>query len=330
MKKITITILAAALLVAGYFAFTGAGTSAAAPNARVVTADKLAHNVKNDDAPVVLFTKDLSPDGLLRIYEALGRKPQGKVAIKLTFEAPGDPHLDPKMLKKLRDKVNGTFVDCNGFTPPRNSTAGHLEVAKQHGFTAVGPVDILDSEGTLDMPVKNGKHLKYHRTGSHFANYGSVISIVHFKPHHIQVYGGTMKNLTICLGSISGKGIIHSAGANENGYSEASERDDFLESMADAVKAALDYRKDRWVFINVLNNFEPDDGCEDAPHLKDIGIIASLDPVALDQAAIDFTYGAAPSAATRRHWEEIHDAKVLGFAESAGCGKRNYRLVSID
>lgn len=288
----------------------------------------LAHQVQDTDAPVVHLIRKVDEDAMLQAYESTGRQLAGKVGIKLTFETPGGPYLNPQFLSKVRQKVDGTFLDSNGFTPPRNTTEGHLRVAKEHGFTAVGPVDILDAEGEMDIPVINGKYLKYHRTGSHFANYDSMLSVVRFKAHHIRDYGGTLKNLTICLASISGKAIIHSAGREEVSYSPA-DMEEFLESMADAAKAAVDAKKDRWVFLNVLCGLQPDDDCEDAKPLADIGILASLDPVAVDQAAVDFTFGAAPSEAVRQKWEEKHNVRLLQYAEERGLGKRHYRLEEI-
>lgn len=289
----------------------------------------LLYQVTDASAPEVFISRQLSADSLLRAYEATGRELTGKVGIKLTFETPGGPYLDPQLLKSLRDKVDGTFMDSNGFSAPRNTTEGHLKVARDHGFTAVGPIDILDADGELDLPVEDGKYLSYHRTGSHFAQYDSVLSIVRFKAHHIRDYGGTLKNLTICLASTSGKAIIHSAGRNESGYSPAG-MEEFLESMADAAKAAVDYRKDRWVFVNVLTGLTPDDDCEDAKPLPDIGVLASLDPVALDQAAVDLTFGEAPSDEARARWEEKHNTRLLKYAEERGVGKRHYRLTEID
>lgn len=314
-------------LAALSLAFGGAAHAAEAAGG--ADFEKLAHRVTGAGAPAVYFTKDVSAAGLVKVYEVLGHSSRGKVGIKLTFETPDGPYLSPALLKGLRDKVNGTFIDSNGLTPPRDTTAGHLKLAAEHGFTAVGHVDILDAEGELDMPVTGGRYLKYHRTGSHFAGYDSVVSVVRFKPHHIRDYGGTLKNLTICLASISGKCNIHSAGRTDSGYSPA-EMDEFLESMADAAKAALDYKKGRWAFINVLAAIEPDDSCAGTKPFGDIGILASLDPVAADQAAVDITFGAAPSAAVREEWERTHNTRVLGYAEAAGVGKRNYRLVSAD
>jgi len=289
---------------------------------------ELAHQVQDTNAPVVYYTKSANAQGLLKVYEALNQQPSGKVGIKLSFEAPGASHLDPQMLKPLVDKVQGTFIDSNGFTSPRDTTAGNLKVAQEHGFSAVGPVDILDSEGEIDLPVVGGKHLKFHRTGSHFANYDTLISIVHFKPHTLRDYGGTIKNLTICLASIGGKGIIHSGGKNTS-FSEGSMKN-FMESLADASKGAMDYKQGRWAFINVLNNLQVQDTCSDAANMPDIGILASADPVAVDSAALDFTYGRAPSAQARKAWENKHNTDVLQYAEELGVGKKNYRLVEIE
>jgi uncharacterized Fe-S center protein len=331
MKKITIALcLGLTMLIGacGTSAKNATGEKLAAGQAAAQTVTKLKYQVTSADAPKVFFIKKVSPESLVKVYEAVGRMATGKVGLKLSFESPGGPYLPPTFLKPLRDKVNGTFIDSNGFSAPRNTNAGNLQVAKDHGFTAVGPVDVLDAEGELDMPVVGGKHLKIHRTGSHFANYDSVISLVRFKPHHIRDYGGTLKNLTICLASISGKAILHSGGKVESGFTEDS-IEVFLESMADGVKAAEDYKKDHWVYINVLSAIDPDDSCSDAKAQQDIGILASVDPVALDQAAVDMTFGAAPDEKTREEWEEIHHTRVLGYAEAIGAGKRNYQLVEI-
>lgn len=289
----------------------------------------LLHQVQDKEAPPFYFIKHVDADALTKAYMSTGRQLTGNVGIKLTFETPGGPYLNPQLLKNLRDELNGTFMDSNGFTPPRNTTEGHLKVARDHGFADVGPIDILDAEGEMDLPVTGGKYLRFHRTGSHFANYDSVLSIVKFKAHHIRDYGGTIKNLTICLASTSGKANIHSAGRDEYGYNPA-DMDEFLESMADAAKAAVDAKKDRWVFINVLCDLKPDDDCSDAEPLPDIGVLASLDPVAVDQAAVDFTFGTAPSNAVREKWEQAHNVRVLQYAEERGLGKRNYRLIEIE
>ena len=289
----------------------------------------LRHAVDDPAAPTVFFSREITPESLLKLYETLGRPARGKTGIKITFESPNGPHLDPALLKLLCDKVQGTLIDCNGFTGPRDTTAGNLRVAEGHGFTGIAPIDILDSDGDMDLPVRNGYRLKFARTGRHFAQYESLISVVRFKAHHLPRYGGTMKNLSICLGSISGKAIIHSGGAVTTHYTSTS-REVTAEAMADAVKAAMDYRKDRWCFINVLDAFSPDDNCSHARNLGNIGIFASIDPVAVDQAAVDVTFGAAPDEETRRSWEEYHSTMLLPTAEKIGVGRTHYRLLSID
>lgn len=246
----------------------------------------------------------------------------------MTFESPGAPRLPADLVGVLAQRTNGTLIDCNGFTPPRDNTRGHLEIAKAHGFAAVAPIDILDADGDMDLPVKAGYRLKYARTGSHFAKYDSLLSIVRFKSHFLPRYGGTLKNLSICMGSISGKAIIHSGGRVETHYSSTDDQTT-SEAMADAVKAALDAEPDRWAFIQVMNAVEPTDGCEGTKDLGDIGLFASLDPVALDQVAIDIAFR-SNDAAEAAEWNETHSTFLTALAEKIGCGKRNYRLVSID
>ena len=247
MKKLRTLplLLGLSLFVAscGNAATSSVNSTASQTQAQVAatSASALTHNIGKDNAPVVYFTKDLSGQGLIKVYEALGRKAEGKVGIKVSFEAPNAAHLDPQMLKPLADKVKGTLIDSNNYVSPRNTTSGSMKVAADHGYTAIAPVEVLDADGELDMPVVGGKHLKIHRTGSRFVNYDSVISIVHFKPHSLRDYGGTIKNLTICLASPSGKGNIHSGG-DPGGFSEPS-IEVFLESMADGVKVLWITRK---------------------------------------------------------------------------------------
>lgn len=316
-------------IAAGLAAFAAALVTFSAGTCAADEFDNLTHRVDDEKAPAVLMTRDVSSEGLVKIYEALGRAPRGKVGIKITFESPGGPYLPPELLRGLAEKTNGTFIDSNALSARRGNAEEHRALAAEHGFTAVAPVDILDAEGEIDMPVTNGKRLKFHRTGSHFDDYDSVISVVRFKPHHIQKYGGTLKNMTICLASPSGKCNIHSAGETAEYYSPAP-LDIQLESFADAVKAALDYKKDAWVFINVLCATEPDDDCEGTKPFGDLCILASLDPVAVDQAAIDITFGMAGTEELRRAWEDYHETSLTEYAEAAGAGSNEYRLVPID
>ena len=296
---------------------------------KVPALDALTHRVNDTKAPIVYFSPRVCEESLLSVYTALKQSIRGQVGIKMTFETPGGPHLDPKLVKALADHTKGTLIDNNCFSP-RDTTAKHIEVARANGFDeSIAPIDILDTDGYMDLAVKNGFHLKFARTGSHFANYDTLISIVRFKAHYLAFYGGTLKNLSICMGTgVEGKCLIHSAGEVMDHFSS---RDDktTCESMSDAVKAALDAKKERWAFINVIDAFEPEDGCEFAQNLGNIGILASLDPVAVDQAAIDLTYRAAPNKEIRDRWESTHSTMLTAIAESNGVGKTHYRLIEI-
>ncbi len=287
----------------------------------------LTHQVQEKSAPEVLFIRDVSGNGLVRTYDALKQKRQGRIGIKMTFETPGGPHLNPQTVKALADHTQATLIDNNCFSP-RDTTERHLAVAKENGFDeSIAPIDILDSEGSMDLPVK-GYHLKFARTGSHFARYDTLISLVRFKAHFLDFYGGTLKNLSICMGTLEGKCLIHSAGEVSSYFSS---RDDktTCESMSDAVKAAMEAKKGRWVFINVIEAMEPADSCSGAKDLGNIGIVAGYDPVAVDQAAIDITFGAAPDAQTRQAWEERHSTMLTAIAEQNGVGHCRYRLREI-
>lgn len=283
-------------------------------------------DASGDGRPKVYFIREVTAAALLKAYEATGRALPGKVGVKVSFETPNGPYLRPALLGDLCSKLKGTLIDCNGFTPPRHTAGGNLEVARAHGFLDVALVDILDAEGDMDLPVTGGKVLKFHRTGAHFAAYDSLLSAVRFKAHHIAIYGGTLKNLSICLASISGKANIHSAGRNLQIYDPVDD-DLCLRAMADAVKAAMDAKKDRWSFINVVDAFTPDDSCADAPPQTAFGVLSSLDPVAVDQAAVDLTFGQAKDQAARQRWEDTHSVRLLQYAEEIGVGRRDYELV---
>ncbi|MDO5532160.1 DUF362 domain-containing protein [Sutterella sp.] len=324
------TSISAVLTSMGLTALPGAAR-AAAQGELPAWAMRLEHLADPGDtkAAEVFFTTDVSPEALIRVYEAVGRKAAGKVAVKISFESAGGPHLEPAFLGPFCDHVKGTLVDTHCFTSRRGENAEHMELIREKGFDKVAPVDILDWDGDMDLPVKNGYYLKYTRTGSHFANYDDVISVVRFKGHYLPRYGGTMKNLSIALGSLSGKAIIHSLGENERYYQRSSDQETSM-AMADAVRAALDAKPGRWVFINVVNSFEPNERTNHgAVNLGDIGIFASTDPVALDQVCCDLVYGAAPSLEVRRQWEDSHSTDVLAFAEAKGTGTRRARLTRI-
>lgn len=295
----------------------------------VVNGKPLRFLSEDKEAPIIYFTKDISAKGLMKVYQALGQEKKGKVAVKVSFGAEGEQYLDPALMTELIRDTQGTFVDTNGFTAPRNTSKGNYAMAEKHGFTKVGPVDVLDEDGDVDMPVQGGYHLKFTRTGSHINNYDTFVAVHRFKTHYIPKLGGNIKNISLSLGSISGKALIHSAGMNDRSY-QSSDNDTTAQCFADAAKAAMDYKKGRWVFINVLDAFEAKDKCVNVQDRKPVGILASLDPVALDQACVDFEFGAAKDDATRAAWEKFHSVNVLEFAEKIGVGKRHYRMVSTD
>ena len=288
---------------------------------------KLSHQTEDKDAPVVYFTRDVSAAGLMKVYNALNQQKQGKVGIKVSFGAPDEDVLNPELLTSLIKATDGTMLDSCGLSGNRWTAEMNLAHARKHGFDRVGPMQMLDEKSDIDMPVKNGYLLKYARTGSHFDEYDTLISVFKFRMHFLPALDGAIKNVTLCLGSRSGKCLIHSGGTDANHYHDT--KPDVLEkSFADALRAALDYKKN-WAFINVIDSYEPEDSCHGAKNTGNIGIIASRDPVALDQCSVDFVAGTAENAEVRAAWEEAHQVKMLEYAENLGCGRRNYRLVEI-
>lgn len=320
------TFLKTSALLAGSSAMPGIGLAA---EKNFLTPAALTHRVTDKSAPEVFFVPTVSCESLIKVYQALKQSLKGKVGIKMTFETPGGPFLNPQLVKALADHTKGTLIDNNCYSP-RDTTAKHLAVAKENGFDEkIAPIDILDSDGHMDLPLSKGYHLKFARTGSHFANYDTLISIVRFKAHYLDIYGGTLKNLSICMGTgVEGKCLIHSAGKVMDHF-VSSDKKTTCESMSDAVKAAMEAKPGRWAFINVIDSFEPTDGCERATNLGNIGILASYDPVAVDQAAIDITFGAAPDSQTRATWEEHHSTMLTAVSEANGVGKTHYRLTVI-
>ena len=287
--------------------------------------------------PAVYFTKNISPAGLMAIYNALGREASGKVAVKLSTGEAGNTHyLSPELIGELVKKVNGTIVECNtAYGGSRASTAMHLQVAEDHGFTKIAKVDIMDSEGEISLPVNGGKHLKYDVVGSHFKDYDFVLVLTHFKGHAMGGFGGAIKNISIGIASSRGKTIIHTAGTKESGSIWYDKQDDFLESMAEAAKAVSDSlgNGQRIMYISVMNHLSVDcdcDGNPSAPDMHDIGILGSLDPVALDQACVDLVYKAPDGKSLINRMESRHGIHTLEHAAEIGLGSRAYDLVNID
>jgi uncharacterized Fe-S center protein len=283
----------------------------------------------------VYMTADISPAGLAAVYNALGRKVTGKVAVKISTGEPGGHHfLSPDLIKELVQSVNGTIVESNtAYGGRRANTAMHKQVAIDHGFTAIAPVDILDEEGTISLPFRNGKNIKEDLVGSHFTNYDSYLVLSHFKGHAMGGFGGALKNISIGIASSSGKLWIHSGGKTKTSWGGGTQ-EAFLESMAEAAGAVMNHLDEKIVYINVMNHLSVDCDCSSnpaPPEMDDIGILASLDPVALDKACVDQIYASDTrrSASLRRRIETRNGKHTLDHAEALGLGSQQYELVII-
>lgn len=313
-----------------------AGAGNTETNAADTQADTGGDNNTGADASVVYFTSDISPEGLMKVYERLNWTPEGKVAVKLsTGEPPASNYLEPGLIKDLVQSVNGTIVECNtAYDGSRAETAMHRQVAEDHGFTAIAEVDIMDADGSMSIPVEGGDRLKENLVGSHFADYDSYLVLSHFKGHAMAGFGGAIKNISIGLGSREGKSLIHTSGESKTSP-WGGDQIGFTESMAEAGKSVSDYlgNGERIVYINVLNNISIDCDCDGnpaEPDIHDIGIVASTDPVAIDQACIDLAFAAEGSESLQNRVNEREGLHTLEHAEAIGLGSRSYELVSID
>lgn len=291
----------------------------------------------NMDRSVVYMTRNITAEELLKVYQATSFVPVGKVAVKVsTGEPPHSHYLDPNLIKDLVQSVDGTIVECNtAYGGSRASTALHKQVAADHGFTAITDVDIMDEEGSISLPVTGGTRLTEDFVGSHFTEYGSFIVLSHFKGHAMAGFGGAIKNISIGIASSKGKSHIHSGGTG--GSMWGGDQNAFLESMGEAGKAvsdSLDNGKNI-VYVNVMNNLSVDCDCDGnpaEPEMADIGILASTDPVALDQACIDLVYEQkdGDGKALVNRIESRNGLLTLEHAEKIGLGSRGYDLQMID
>lgn len=289
---------------------------------------------------IVYFTKDISAKGLVKIYEKLNRDLEGNVAVKIsTGELGGHNYLKPELIKDLVNKLNGTIVECNtAYKGKRFSNHDHLETIKAHGFDKIADVDIMDSEGEISIPVRIGKYLKENYVGKNLSNYNSMLMLSHFKGHAMGGYGGALKNMSIGIASSEGKAFIHTSGKTKDVnimWDNLPKQDDFLESMAEACLSVIDYMNKKILYINVMNNLSVDCDCSSNPEdpcMKDIGILASIDPVAIDEACLDLIYNSTDIG--RDHFvERVERQKgryLPVYAEKLGLGTRNYELISID
>lgn len=283
--------------------------------------------------PSVYMTTDISADGLMAVYEALGASPSGDIAVKLSTGEPGSNYLRTDLIGDLVQSFdNPTIVECNtAYGGQRANTAMHYQVAEDHGYTAIANVDIMDENGSMTLPVTGSSNLTENYVGANFANYDYYVVLSHFKGHSMAGYGGAIKNISIGIASSEGKAHIHSGGTG--GSIWGGDQDAFLESMAEAGKSVVDYLDGNILYINVMNRLSVDCDCDGSPaepDMHDIGILASFDPVALDQACVDLVYSAEDGASLIQRIESRNGLHTLEHAEEIGLGSRTYELVSID
>jgi len=278
------------------------------------------------------MTTDISPEGLVAVYRALGVEPRGKVAVKVhTGEPPNSNYLRPAFMKDLVQIVNGTIVETNAVAGRRASNAMHFQVAKDHGFLDIADFDLLDADGEISLPVTVGEVLSEVLVGVNFPKYDYYVVLSHFKGHGSAGYGGAIKNLSIGIASAPGKSLIHSGGTRRTGYT--GDQNAFLKGMAEASTAIVRHLDGNLLYINVMNRLSVDCDCMGnpaEPDMHDIGILASLDPVALDQACVDLVYAAEDGASLIRRIESRNGIHTIEHAAAIGLGSREYILVNID
>lgn len=291
----------------------------------------------------VYFCKKITPENLIKIYGALGIELKGNVGVKVsTGERGSRGYLKADLIGPLVKKLNGTIIECNtAYDGARNTAEDHIKVAEEHGFTAFADVDIMDAEGEMKIPVKNGKHLKYNLVGTHLDKYNSMLNLAHGKGHAMGGFGANLKNQSIGVASRNGKAYIHSAGVTENPdevWDNLPKQEAFIEAMAESAKSVADYFKDNnkpIAYITVMNFLSVDCDCDahqTDPVMSDLGIVASLDPVANDQAFVDMIWASKDEGAKKL--QERVDRQlgrhILPYAEELGLGSTQYELINID
>ena len=289
----------------------------------------------------VYFTKEITPESVVKMYEKLGVNLPGKVAVKLHSGEQGNQnYIRPEFVKAIVEKVNGTVVECNtAYDGARNSTEKHKKLIEDHGWTKYFDVDLMDAEGPdLELKIPNGKVIKENFVGKDIKKYDSMLVLSHFKGHPMGGYGGALKQLSIGVASSEGKSWIHSAGFTKDQtilWDNLPEQDKFLESMADAASSVVNHFKDKIAFISVMCNLSVDCDCcavAEDPCMKDIGILASTDPIAIDQACIDLIYNSKDPG--RDHFvervERQHGTHTIDAANELGFGTINYELINVD
>lgn len=289
----------------------------------------------------VYFIREITPGNIIKAYEALGKNLEGNVAVKMHSGEQGNQnYLRPEFVQDVIHHVNGTVVECNtAYEGARNSTEKHKKLIEEHEWNKYFPFDLLDAEGPdMELEIPNGKVLKKNYVGKNLANYNALLVLSHFKGHAMGGYGGALKQLSIGCASSRGKTLIHTAGVTDDQkvlFQNLPEQDRFLEAMADAAKSVVDYFKGNAVYINVMKNISVDCDCDahaSAPCMQDIGILASLDPVAVDQACLDLVYQSNDPGKDKliERIESRHGVHTIESAYDLGVGNREYELVQID
>ncbi len=290
----------------------------------------------------VYFIKEIKPENLITIYNKLNQELKGKVAIKISTGEPGGKnYLKPELIKNIVNKLNGTIVECNTAYPgKRNTSEAHWQTIKDHGFLNIAPCDIMDEEGELIIPVTNGIHLQGKNiVGSHVQNYDSMLILSHFKGHEMGGFGGALKNMSIGIASSKGKCWIHTVGRTTDlskMWGMVEDQDGFLESMAEACESVVSfYGKENMAYINIANNISIDCDCSDnpaPPEMKDIGIFASLDPVALDQCCYDAIINSSDNGkhSLIKRMKDKNASLLITTSEKLNIGQTNYELIKID
>ena len=291
----------------------------------------------------VYYTTEITPQALVKIYHALGVPAEGRVAVKISTGEGGNNHyLKPTLIRDLVDEVNGTIVECcTAYGGSRQDVSKHWQTIHEHGFDSIFAVDIMDEHGDMRIPVRDKRHIKYDIVGEHLGHYDFMINLAHFKGHAMGGFGGVLKNASIGVASTAGKAYIHTAGKTADAsilWQNLPEQDKFLESMAAAAQGVHNYfGEGHIIYINVMNNMSVDcdcDGTPDAPLLKDMGILASTDPVALDKACLDlvFNHKSAPGDDEKPLIERInrqHGTYIVDYAQQIGLGSMQYELIKL-
>lgn len=318
---------------AGQVASSGPGETENAGGQSLSQGEGTALEAENVQEPsAVYMTEDISSEGLMKVYGALEAEPAGRVAVKLSTGEPGSNYLRTELIGDLVQSLDAAIVECNtAYGGSRASTAMHYQVAEDHGYTAIADVDIMDEEGSMTLPVIGGRNLTENYVGAHFADYDYYVILSHFKGHAMAGYGGAIKNISIGIASAEGKNHIHTAG--KGGSMWSAPQDPFLESMAEAGKSVADALDGRILYINVMNRLSVDCDCDGSPaepDMHDIGILASYDPVAVDQACVDLVYEAEDGTSLVNRIESRNGLHTLEHGAEIGLGNREYELISLD